>query len=63
MNHHQSTLKILTDLGINGVKASKAMGISHSLFGNKYNDNQRNKFTEYNYRDLVNWLKLYIDTI
>jgi len=59
MNYHEETIKILSDIDINGRTACKVMGISHSLFGNKFGDKYRNKFSEDNYRELSNWLIYY----
>lgn len=63
MNHHEETIKVIKDLGISGVNCSEAMNISHSLFGNKFNPNQRNKFSEENYKYLVKWLKSYVSKL
>ncbi|MBW2962323.1 hypothetical protein [Mesonia aestuariivivens] len=58
MDIHEKTVKIIKDFGFTGRgKIPEVLGISYSLFNNKLSDKSRNKFSEKNYKDLVNWLK------
>lgn len=55
----EKVLKVLDDFGMSGVKAAEAMGVKHSTFRQKKNENSKgHTFNEKNYIDLVKFIKL-----
>lgn len=58
MNTKDKILKILSDFGMTGVKASEAMGITVNTFNQKKAPNSlRHSFNEKNLSDLVEFIK------
>ena len=58
MKPKDKILKVLSDFGITGQKASQVMGITYGTFNkNKSEKEVRHNFNEKNYNDLVDFIK------